>query len=226
MSTVAAVPGVPEASVAGLTLPAGSPPAPWPLELEGLVWFHRAAPGAAAHVQPGLAFGRSLPLTVGSFVKYSGSPVGAYAEAWGSPVLVTRGAKVALNVPFMAVDSLVSVHGGRANWALPKSLADFTWERASGRPSSLSATGTGWGLTARVVSAGLRLPLVAAGQQLQVGADGGHRLVPARARGAGRLCRVEVAASGPSLPQWLVPGRHLGVVIERASLVVDVPSPA
>ncbi len=217
-AAVAAVPGVPEAALGGLELTAASPPAPWPLELEGLVWFHWAAAGAERFHQAGLSFGRSLPVTVGSFVKYSDSPVGSYAEAWGSPTLVTTGRRIALGVPFMAVDSLVSIHGGRSNWALPKSLAAFDWE-----PRSLRATGPDWELHARVTATGLRLPLAVAGHQLQVTGEGEHRLVPARARGVGRLCRVRVEASGPSLPRWLVPGRHLGVLIERASLVVDVP---
>ena len=70
-----------------------------------------------------------LPITVGAFVRYRDSPVGSYSEVFASPVLLRRGLRrlPAVTVPFIAVDSLASVVGGRAGWALPKTLARALW---------------------------------------------------------------------------------------------------
>jgi hypothetical protein len=196
-----------------------SPPsAPWSLALEGLVWLHRAPEDAGASHQPGLAFDRSIPLTVAGFARYLDSPVGAYAEVWSSPTLVVRGRRASLSVAFMAVDSVASQRGGRANWALPKVLATFgprRWE-ATGRDAD-------WTVRARLLSQGPRVPLWARGHLLQAAGDG--RLLRSRAavRGTGRPARVDVEVSGASAPRWLSRGRHIGFVIDDARLVVGAP---
>jgi hypothetical protein len=190
------------------------PPPPWTLRLAGVVWLHRARPGAGRAHQPGLRFDRAVPLTVAGLVDYAESPVGPYAEVWGAPTLVLRGATVGLGIPFMAVDSAASMAGGRANWALPKTLASFAGD---------AATGPGWSLRARAASAGVRLPFAVAGRLLQV-REGGHELLRATAlaRGVGRLARVDVETTG-DVPGWLAGGRHAGLLIERGALVVRRP---
>jgi hypothetical protein len=133
---------------------------------------------------------------VGAFVRYHDSPVGPYSE-----VFAARG----LHVPFMAVDSEASMRAGRANWALPKQMAAF---------SGWSAEGAGWSVAARVASHGVRVPLAAVGELRQA-----VRTL-AWAYGVGRLVRVEVAVRGV---QWIEPGRHLGVRVERATLRIGSP---
>jgi hypothetical protein len=137
---------------------------------------------------------------LGAFVRYHDSPVGPYNEVWAAPSL-----SPALHIPFMAVDSEASLRAGRANWALPKEMAAF---------SGWSAEGDGWSVAARVVSAGLRIPLVGAGELRQAVRSF------AWARGVGRLVRVEVEVRGI---EWLAPGRHLGLHVERATLTVGSP---
>jgi hypothetical protein len=187
-------------------------PAPWTLTLEGLVWTHRAVPGAADAHQPGLSFDRALPLTVGGFARYHASPVGPYTEVWGSPGPVVRAGAALLAIPFMAVDSEASLRGGRANWALPKEPAAF---------DGWSAHGAGWSLRAQVVSRGPRVPLALAGGLLQARPDGAQLRSRASVQGTARLARIEVDGEPPA---WLRLGRHVGLVIERARLTVGLAS--
>ncbi len=73
------------------------------------MWWHRAALGSGALLPTGLRPGP--PVAVGAFVRYLDSPVGAYDEVLACPHLLTGGR---LHIPFIAVDSLPSVVGGRA----------------------------------------------------------------------------------------------------------------
>ena len=148
-------------------MPAPGPP--WTLEAAGVAWVHRGA--------------------VGALLRYASSPVGAYSEVWGAPAVSVRGGRPAITVPFMAVDSEASLEGGRANWALPKTLAIF----GDGR-----ADGPDWSIRVRVVSAGARIPVLALGLLDQPG----DVRTPFRAHGSGRLARVEVQTEGAT-PPWL-----------------------
>jgi len=76
--------------------------------VEGVVWADRA-----------------WPLGVGGMLRYRASPVGPYAEVWATPGIRVGRHGPELTIPFMAVDSLASLRGGRANWGLPKTLATF-----------------------------------------------------------------------------------------------------
>jgi len=134
---------------------------------------------------------------VGAFVRYRDSPVGHYAEVLA--------ATQKLHVPFMAVDSEASMHAGRRNWALPKEMASF---------AGWSAEGDGWAVAARVASVGVRLPFAGAGLLRQAVRS------PLWAYGVGRLVRVDVDVRGV---EWLAPGRHLGMHVERATLTVGFP---
>ena len=143
---------------------------------------------------------------VAGFARYHESPVGPYTEVFAARLDARR---LGLHVPFMAVDSEPSLRGGRRHWALPKTMAAFARE-----PRGFAATAEdgGWSARASVVSAGVRVPLaVAVGLVQEPGAR-----TPARARGWGRLARIRVEADGAPL----MPGVHVGVVVERATLVV------
>jgi hypothetical protein len=191
-------------------------PAPWKTSGPGLIWLHRAVPGAQAHHQRGLTYSRSIPLTMGAFLRYEEGSAGPYDEILTAPTYVYRNRRISFPVPFIAVDSEASIAGGRANWAIPKTLAEFDWRTSDGRPDRLAATGEGWSVRAHVRWSGPRMPLYSRGSQVQVRADGGVLTVPVSSRGIGRPARVEVSVEGPTISSWLRSGVHMGVVVERA----------
>ncbi len=212
------IPSVPESEITeafAARLPRATP-APWRASGSGLVWLHTAAPGAQAHHQRGLTYARSIPLTMGAFLRYDEGSAGPYDEILTAPTFVCRNRRVSFPVPFIAVDSTASVAGGRDNWAIPKTLAEFDWRTDDGRPDRLAATGEGWSVRAHVRWTGPRMPLYSRGSQVQVRADGEVVTVPVRSRGIGRLARVEVSADGPSISRWLKSGIHMGVAVESA----------
>jgi hypothetical protein len=138
--TLLDLPGVvestlPEAVLA--QLPASTPPPPWDCRVRAVVWVQRGqVPLPAGSPWQG----RTLPLVLGAFVEYLDSPVGPYREVFAGPLLRGRG-RPAVHIPFIAVDSVPSVHGGRAHWGLPKALASFGGDVGAGR---VAASGDGW----------------------------------------------------------------------------------
>jgi Acetoacetate decarboxylase (ADC) len=212
------IPSVPESTISqalAARLPAPVP-APWTTSGSGLMWMHRASASARDQHQRGLTYDHALPLTVAAFLRYKEGPVGAYDELLAMPNVLLRDRRLSLHVPFIAVDSEASIAGGRANWALPKTLAEFDWDERDGLPRRIEARGEGWSAEARVVWSGPRVPLWLRARQTQVRADGSVIAVPLRSRGVGRVARVEVRCEGPTLPGWLLGGVHFGVAIERA----------
>jgi hypothetical protein len=169
-----------------------APPPPWQLDVEGFVWADRF-----------------WPLAAGGMLRYRDSPVGPYAEVWATPGIRLGRHGPELTIPFMAVDSLASLAGGRANWGLPKTLATFT-------SAPLGAAGDDWSVRVVVTSVGVRVPLLVAADLVQRGDDGAELRSRARMRGVGRLARVAV----DSHTHWLRSGRRPAVLIERGSLVV------
>jgi hypothetical protein len=212
-ATLPPVPGVAETALGEALrarLPADSPPAPWAAAVRAVVWWHRAAPGAATHVHPALRRRPTLPLTVGAFVTYDRSPVGPYREVLASPVLVADALPAPVHIPFIAVDSVDSLHGGRANWALPKTLAAF----GPGFTARSDGDGPPWSVEARVRARPRAVTVSVTTRALQVGAADEPLRIPVRLHGRVRPARVEVAATGPTLAAWLRPGTHAGVVVE------------
>jgi hypothetical protein len=181
-------------------LPASTSPPPWECRVRAVVWLQRTT----APLPPDSPYeGRVLPLTMGAFVDYLDSPVGAYREVFAGP-LVKRAGRPAVHIPFIAVDSLPSVHGGRAHWGLPKAYATFDGDIGSG---TASATGDGWSVQVAASTTGLPVPLLGTFSNAQAAGRAAVVL-----RGRGRVARVRVTASGPTLTGWLGEGTHLGVV--------------
>ena len=196
-----AVPSAPESALQPAVLerlPATSPPAPWDCRLRAVVWVQRGAPALTTPLP-----GRVLPVTVGAVIDYLDTPVGPYREVFAAPVV--RG-RLAVHVPFMAVDSLASLRGGRENWGLPKVLAAFDGDVAEGRAT---ATGDGWSVDVTSSAAPVPVPFAVAFGNVQ--AAGRARVV---LRGRGRPALVRVRADGPSLSGWLGVGTHAGLVGE------------
>jgi len=209
----ATVPGLPETGLhpADLaSLPAATPPAPWVCQARALVWWQLARPPAHAWLR------RPLPVAVGAFVHYLDSPVGSYHEVLAGAVLLAGGLPVA-QIPFIAVDSLPSVHGGRVNWALPKTTA---WFEGDPRTGSASARGRDWSVQIRTGRPGPAVPV-----RLRFGSLGplGRYLTTVRA--IGRPVIVRADTEGVSLGRWLGAGRHLGLLLE-GRLQIDAPVPA
>jgi hypothetical protein len=191
-------------------LPATTPPPPWDCRVRAVVWLQRApAPLPASSPWAGQATG----LTMGAVVEYLDSPVGRYHEVFAGPLLRRRG-RPTLHLPFIAVDSLPSVHGGRAHWGLPKSLAHFEGDVGAGR---VTATGDGWSVEVRAQGPGLAVPMLA-----RFGNDQAGGRADVSVRGWGGAGRVRVTASGPTLSGWLGEGTHVGVV-GTGRLVVHPP---
>jgi hypothetical protein len=223
MPTLQDVEGVAESALHdadAARLPPTSAPAPWATVLDAVMWFHRAAPGAAERLPAPLRGRRSLPVTVGALIRYRETPVGPYHEVLGSPVLLAGAKGPEAVVPFIAVDSTASVHGGRENWALPKTLARFEWPDEARGGFELDAEGSGWSVHATVRPRPRRLPFAAVTRNRQVTPDGLQLVFTSSWRGPARLATAELETRGPTLPGWLRSGRHPALVLDGARLHV------
>lgn len=200
----------------------GGPPVPppWTTSVSAVLWWHRAAPDAAQHLPEAVRHLPRLPITVGALVRYRNSPVGSYSEVFASPVLLRRGYRLpAISVPFIAVDSLSSVVGGRAGWMLPKTLARALWP-----PDGAARVETDeWSVAVSVAPRGRRLPVRGRLPVLQPQPDGSRRLSIVRLRGRFQVARAEVDTKGPSLPSWLRPGRHPCIAISDGTMQISAP---
>jgi len=207
-----------------VSLPDSTPGPPWVCKVEALLWWHRAVPAAlaaAGAADDGPLAGRRISyVTVGAFVRYLDSPVGPYSEVFAAPVWASgRAGLPSATVPFIAVDSVPSIHGGRAHWALPKELAAFSWESLG----VASAQGDGWSVSGAFSGRAPRLPIVGFLPCVQPFPDGSVRTSVVRQRGLARLGRLSVAVSGASLAPWLLTGRHRCLQITNATMVVGPP---
>lgn len=224
------VPGVPETAIPEqelAMLPSNLAPAPWAVHSSGLVWFAKAPDAAAAALPPALLHRGAKPsFVIGGFVRYSQTPVGAYDEVFGV-VGYRIGRSVGSTVAFMAVDSPISLVGGRTNWSMPKTLARFTGEPRPG--ATFTAEGENdldWGVAATAGHAAPPLPIFSRAKVVQEFPDGSLRGCRLKARGLARLTRVDVSVhSAGSLPEWLEPGRHTGAVLDRIRFSLGDPSP-
>jgi hypothetical protein len=203
----ARVPGLPESRLSDADLarlPAGSATAPWRCRARAVVWYQRAK-------HPDFAWSAStLPVAVVAFVDYEDTPVGPYQEVVAAAA-VRRGRRVMGQVPFIAVNSLPSVHGGRANWALPKTTATFRGGVADG---AVSARGDGWSMTVLAARTGPRFPVRASAWQ--TGPLGDYHV---GLRATGRPVIVDTSAVGATLTPWLGAGRHLGMTMDGEMIV-------
>lgn len=218
---LASVPGVPETHLPddlAEALPENRAPAPWHVRSNGLVWWNRAGDAASTALSEVLGRPTRASLVVGGVVRYDETPVGRYDEVFG--VIGHRhGRRMLGTVAFMAVDSTASLVGGRGNWAMPKTLAEFRGELSESFEAT-SSTPSGWRVRAVPRVAGPALPGYLRQRLVQRFPDGGLRQATMTARTRSRLgrVRVDVDSAGP-LPEWLPPGRHLGALV--TSMVAD-----
>ena len=219
-----ALPGAPEtrltAALAEL-LPGSTPAPPWRCRVQAVLWWHRASPAALAVLPPQLRdrARRPLvpwplvvgPLVVGAAVRYLDSPVGPYEEVLGGVLLLPG----TLHLPFLAVDSFASLQGGRAHWALPKTLATVRRQPTG----EVVADGAGWRIGVTPHPYGPALPVAGRLRGRQIDAAGAAVSSTVTGYGRGRPARVDVqvgtdlAGEPGSIGGWLRSGRHPGAVV-------------
>lgn len=201
-------------------LPPSTPGPPWNARIEAVLWVHRSCAEGTATLPPGLR-ARFLGPTIAGFVHYTSSPVGSYHEVLASPVLV-RGGLWRLHLPFIAVDSLASLHAGRVHWALPKTLASFTGSPTPG--SSITAQGDAWTVRAAITARGPVLPTWLRISLAQRWPNGSVGRFPVTFRGRLQVGRVhvEVSEEAPAAA-WLRSGRHLAVCLSDARMTLAHP---
>jgi hypothetical protein len=210
---LAAVPGVAECALDDATLaalPADAPPAPWDCELSAVIWWARGGKAATRTAAPAAPVARRALAVVGGMVSYRSTPVGGYHEVYGA-IGIRHGRGVRGTIPFMSVDSLTSLVGGRANWSLPKCPAEFTGEPGEG---TMTARGRGWQVRATARPFGPRVSMPMAGRIIQPWPDGERResVLTGKGRGQPAIVTVEVESDG-QLATWLRPGKHVGMLL-------------
>lgn len=217
-SALARVPGVPETTLSSSViaeLPDGVAGAPWRARARGLFWWKRldsaGLAAASAALPPELGSDLRLRAAAGALISYFDTPVGAYHEVIGL-LVARRGLRTIVHVPFIAVDSLASIVGGRANWALPKTLATFTGEPRS--KESMSASADAWrvAVTPRAIGPTIPFAAPAMASVVQVGPDADLWSSFSTARGLSRLARVHVDLDGASFAGWFPTGDCSGAL--------------
>jgi len=221
---VTAARGLPENSLPASLLdrlPPTAPPAPWATRCEVLTWWHRPRRDTA-DLLPLALRGRGVAVVAWALVRYAETPVGPYDEV--AVAVIPRGRGPA-HIPFICVDSLPSIVGGRVNWLLPKSLARF--DRSDGGRSvevrPVEPAEPAWWLRVNGRPVGPPVPLPMPVRFSVAQADGSdadtHRFL-GRSRGVGRYTRVAVegVADGP-LGSLLRTGRHHGMSLTHGRFI-------
>lgn len=237
-SSLAAVAGVAETLLGPdvlASLPANGAGAPWTCRCEAVVWSDRGTRAANAALPPAIGHGAKVLGVIGGMVRYLDTPVGEYNEVLGT-VGFRHGRSVRGSVLFMAVDSPVSLIGGRTNWGMPKTLARFQGnfcnfeanldgrKTAAARMSAEGTVGPPWSVSATARALGPTVPMVSSFTVLQQFADGQVRSSWLKAKGRARpaLVTVNVESEG-TLPDWLRGGRRLGAIVESMTFTLAEP---
>jgi len=213
------LPGAPETALRRedlATLPHSAPGPPWRVRAHALIWAARADERARSAIQalvPREVSAHATPIaTLGALIHYLDTPVGRYSEIIGA-VVYRRGGTVFSHVPFIAVDSPVSVVGGRTNWALPKTLASFENQPAPG--ISMIATGGDWRVEATPTATRFGVPLLVPGLLALVQLGPHHTVYSVRPSSYGmvRPARADVRVSAASsLGGWFSSGMRPSVL--------------
>ncbi|PFG41035.1 acetoacetate decarboxylase [Georgenia soli] len=217
-SELANIPAAPESTLPPTaSLPEDVPPAPWRCTFHGVMWFQRAGVRAAA-LLPAPLRPATPRLLIGAHLRYTDTPVGSYSEVFAA-VVVRVGARPGAHLPFMAVDSVGSVRGGRANWAIPKTTARFSGDPVGGQ--ALEASGAGWSIRTRARALGPAFPLTLHLRQAQVWPDGTVARSSVTISGRARAALADVSTySEHQLASWMPPGRHVGLLWQEATLAL------
>lgn len=200
--------------------PSTTPGPPWEVRCAITTWVHRANREAAGVLPEQLRDRKRVGITTWMLVHYFDTPVGPYDEIACVPVAL-RGPS-AVHIPFIAVDSIPSVHAGRTHWNLPKVLANFTSHDGGSTAVTADESNTmGWAIDVHAKKFGPQIPIRGSSSVQQVDEAGALHTYPQSLRGRGHVARVQVEADiGDGLRQLLKTGTHWGFVIPDASLRV------
>jgi hypothetical protein len=145
-------------------------------------------------------------------VRYDETPVGPYSEI-AATLMPDDGVG---HIPFIVVDSLTSIVGGRANWLLPKALAEFAWAEdfSSVAIHPVDPAVPTWSAAVTVEAAGDPVPMTIPSQLRQVSTDGMAGTCVGSMSGAMQSATITVEArtDGP-LAALLKSGRYDGTVL-------------
>jgi Acetoacetate decarboxylase (ADC) len=225
---VTAAAGLPETQLPAdllARLPDSVAGAPWHTRCRVVTWLH-AVDASALDAFPAAIRPDGVALVAWALVRYSDTPVGPYDEI--AATLLPDGGDGYGHIPFIVVDSLPSIVGGRTNWLLPKALARFGWSE-----DSLAVTVSGeapdypeWSISAVIEPSGDSTPLDIPNHVQQASTDGEVRRFDGTLSGSMRMASVIVdgQAEGP-LSSLLVPGRYDGTVLSDCEFHVGPLNP-
>jgi hypothetical protein len=203
-------------------LPESVAAAPWHTrDCQVVTWLHQVD-AAAAMLLPSPIRPTGGGLIAWALVRYGDTPVGPYSEiaaTWLSEDPDGYG-----HVPFIVVDSLASIVGGRVNWLLPKALARFDWsdDGLAVRAHSDQPADPRWAIAVSVEPTGEPQPVSVPNHLQQVSADGGVRRFDGELTGAMRPAAVTVEGSASGLLSALfAPGRYDGTMIGDGEFKVE-----
>jgi hypothetical protein len=220
---VTAATGLPETDLPDsliARLPDSAAPAPWQTRCNVVSWLHE--PDAAAiETFPAAIRPESVALVAWALVRYEDTPVGPYSEI--AVTLIPNGGDGYGHIPFIVVDSLTSIVGGRTNWLLPKALARFEW---SGDGTSVTVTSgepatPAWSIAVSYSCAGDISAITVPNHVEQVSRDGVVRRFDGELSGSmqGGSAYVDGHADGP-LAALLKVGSHSATVITNCQFDV------
>jgi hypothetical protein len=200
-------------------LPASVAAAPWHTRCQVVTWYH---PAEAATIEafPDAIRPDGVALVAWALVRYADTPVGPYSEV--AATLMPNSGEYG-HIPFIVVDSLPSIVGGRVNWLLPKALARFDWS-----DDGLSVTATAdapaeplWRIAVRCSPSGDPTPTTLPSRVAQASTDGVIGRADGEMNGSLTSATIEVDghADGP-LAALLRPGTYDGALMSDCTFEV------
>jgi Acetoacetate decarboxylase (ADC) len=201
-------------------LPTAVSGAPWKTHCDVVTWLH-PLDAAALDVYPDVIRPAKIALVAWALVRYSDTPVGPYSEV--AATLIPDGGDGYGHIPFIVVDSLPSIVGGRANWLLPKALASFDWSD-DGRSVTVASDQPrepAWSMTVWFQTSGAASELSVPNHVQQVTTDGDVRRFDGEMTGTMTSAKVEVEghADGP-LAAIFTPGSYDGTALTNCTFEV------
>jgi hypothetical protein len=194
--------------------------APWHTNCQIVTWHH-PADAAAIETFPDVIRPGAVALVAWALVRYADTPVGPYSEI--AATVLPDGGDGYGHIPFIVVDSLASIVGGRVNWLLPKALADFAWSAdglsvtaTSGQPATPA-----WRISVQCRPEAAALAATLPSQVRQASTDGTVGRVDSELIGSLAAATIEVdgQADGP-LAALLRPGSYDGSILRDCSFNV------
>ena len=212
VTTAAGLPetALPDSLLARLPDATSVAPAPWATKCHVVSWLH-PIDDDAAKLLPEPIRRDGLSVVAWALVRYDETPVGPYNEI-AATLLPDDGVG---HIPFIVVDSLPSIVGGRANWLLPKALAHFDWsdDFRSVTVLPVEPASPAWSVSVHIEPTGDPTALTIPSRLQQAATDGYVGGCEGTMEGAMRSATVTVEghADGP-LAALLKPGTYGGTM--------------